>query len=237
MSLINRPSLLTSVLVNVYDLHPNNTMTMMIGLGGMFHTGVEIGFTEYSYGGTEESVGPGPRVSTSSTVVSTSSGGGSMNGEDTGVFECEPRMAHGCKYRETIEMGMVDASSSDFKRVMEKLRREFKTADYHILDRNCNTFCNELLIRLTGHGLPGYITRLASIGKCCTCCLPPSFLSQQKNEKDSFALLERNEKNAKSQFKPFKGPGYSLASQAVVDASSLPSEVRDARREKFARKS
>lgn len=39
---------------------------MMFGLGGAFHTGVEIGFTEYSFGGTESA-------------------------DSTGVFECEPR--------------------------------------------------------------------------------------------------------------------------------------------------
>ena len=113
---------------------------------GVHHSGVEISGTEYTF----------------------ASGGG--------VFEHTPREAPGAKYRETIHMGDYAGSSSDLRVVVSDLRGEWGGDSYNILTRNCNSFANELCLRLLNRPLPPHVNRLAYLGSFFSCCLPPDAL-------------------------------------------------------------
>ncbi|KAJ1443404.1 hypothetical protein B484DRAFT_321644 [Ochromonadaceae sp. CCMP2298] len=37
--------------------------------------------------------------------------------------------------------------------------------DYHVLNKNCNAFADEFLLRIMGRGSPGYVNRMAFYGE------------------------------------------------------------------------
>ena len=111
---------------------------------------------------------------------------------------------------------------------------------YHILERNCNTFSNELAVRLLGIGLPGYITRLSRLAQCCSCCLPSNLSNPNRSRaaEQSSSLLNPPSgvtSASASTFKPFSGSGYTLS--GPPDELSSPvvmstSETEEMKREK-----
>lgn len=137
------------VFVNVYDLHHTNDYSYYVGIG-IFHSGVEIGDKEYSFGGHEFSY--------------------------TGVFDITPRTAYGAKFRETHYLGDLHITPRELQRVIDELSDEFPGNSYHPLTRNCNTFSNELCMRLLKTGIPSYVNRLANVGSALSCFIPQSGL-------------------------------------------------------------
>lgn len=137
------------VFVNVYDLHHANNYAWYVGVG-IFHSGIEIGDKEYSFGGHDFSY--------------------------TGVFDIVPRTAYGAKFRETHLLGEVDITPRDLQRIIDELSDEFPGNSYHPLTRNCNTFANELCLRLLKVGIPSYVNRLANMGSALSCFIPQSGL-------------------------------------------------------------
>ncbi|CAB4272930.1 unnamed protein product [Prunus armeniaca] len=65
----------------------------------------------------------------------------------TGIFEGEPKM-------------------------MEELAEQYKGNAYNLITKNCNHFCNDACVRLTGNSIPSWVNRLARIGFLCNCVLP-----------------------------------------------------------------
>eukprot|EP01111_Echinosteliopsis_oligospora_P018342 TRINITY_DN8347_c0_g1_i1.p1 TRINITY_DN8347_c0_g1~~TRINITY_DN8347_c0_g1_i1.p1 ORF type:complete len:255 (-),score=52.32 TRINITY_DN8347_c0_g1_i1:54-818(-) len=135
--------------LNVYDLHPHNAYGYPLGLGA-FHTGIEIAGTEYSFGGHDYS--------------------------RTGVFEIHPKTAYGAKFRETILLGEVTIPMEEILRRISDLSEEFPGNKYHPLNRNCNTFSNELSLSLLNKPIPSYINRLPHLGNIFSCFIPTSGL-------------------------------------------------------------
>eukprot|EP00961_Rhodomonas_salina_P062025 832774-Rhodomonas_salina.2 len=88
------------VVLNVYDLSPVNSYVYDFGVGA-FHSGVEIGGTEYTFGGHESS--------------------------SSGVFTHAPKQAPNAQFRISIDMGETDKSNTDisaevFAKPFERLR-------------------------------------------------------------------------------------------------------------------
>jgi len=133
------------VFLNVYDLHHSNDYSYYIGIG-IFHSGVEINGREYSYGGHEYSY--------------------------SGVFDIVPRTASGAKFRESISLGHTRLSKTELERIIDDLSDQFTGNSYHPLTRNCNTFSNELCLRVLNRGIPGYVNRLANLGSVMSCLIP-----------------------------------------------------------------
>ncbi|XP_050232257.1 deSI-like protein At4g17486 [Mercurialis annua] len=136
--------------LNVYDLTPINGYAYWLGLG-VYHSGVQVHGVEYAFGAHEYPT--------------------------TGIFEGEPKQCEGFTFRKTILIGKTDLSSSQVRTVMEELAEEFRGNAYNLITKNCNHFCNNACVKLTGNPIPNWVNRLARIGFLCNCVLPANLNS------------------------------------------------------------
>ncbi|KAL2554882.1 PPPDE putative thiol peptidase family protein [Forsythia ovata] len=122
------------VYLNVYDLTSINGYAYWLGLGA-YHSGVQVHGVEYAFGGHEYST--------------------------TGIFEGEPKQCEGFTFRKSILMGCTDMSHGEVRRVMEDLAQKYRGNAYNLITKNCNHFCNDVCIKLTGNPIPSWVNRLA----------------------------------------------------------------------------
>lgn len=112
----------------------------------------------------------------------------------TGIFEGEPKQCDGFTFRKTILIGKTDMGPGEVRAVMEEeLAGEYRGNAYNLITKNCNHFCNDACIRLTGNPIPSWVNRLARIGKTLFGCtlfleslvniLVRSFISMRCNAK------------------------------------------------------
>ncbi|XP_028766466.1 deSI-like protein At4g17486 isoform X2 [Neltuma alba] len=125
------------VYLNVYDLTPINGYAYWCGLG-VYHSGVQVHGVEYAFGAHEY--------------------------PSTGIFEGEPRRCEGFVFRKTILIGKTEMGEEGVRRVMEELAGEYRGNAYNLITKNCNHFCNDACLKLTGKSIPSWINRLARIG-------------------------------------------------------------------------
>lgn len=83
----------------------------------------------------------------------------------SGVFEVEPRKCPGFVYRCSITLGQTNMSASEFRTFIENMASEYHGDTYHLITKNCNHFTEDLSNRLTGKQIPGWVNRLAKLGK------------------------------------------------------------------------
>ncbi|XP_010537890.1 PREDICTED: deSI-like protein At4g17486 isoform X2 [Tarenaya hassleriana] len=133
------------VYLNVYDLTPINGYAYWLGLG-VYHSGVEVHGIEYAFGAHEYPT--------------------------TGIFEGEPKQCEGFTFRKSILIGKTDMEQREVRAVMEDLADSYKGNSYNLITKNCNHFCDEACIKLTGNPIPSWVNRLARIGFMCNCVLP-----------------------------------------------------------------
>ncbi|XP_010417673.1 PREDICTED: deSI-like protein At4g17486 isoform X1 [Camelina sativa] len=137
------------VYLNVYDLTPFNGYAYWLGLG-VYHSGVEVHGIEYAFGAHEY--------------------------PSTGIFEGEPKQCEGFTFRKSILIGKTDLGPLEVRATMEQLADKYKGSSYNLITKNCNHFCDETCIKLTGNPIPSWVNRLARIGKIsgfmCNCVLP-----------------------------------------------------------------
>lgn len=77
----------------------------------------------------------------------------------------EPRKCPGFMYRCSITLGQVNMHPSEFRTVVENLASEYHGDTYHLISKNCNHFTNDVSCRLIGKRIPGWVNRLARLGK------------------------------------------------------------------------
>jgi len=135
------------VFLNVYDLMPANQYGHPWGIG-VFHSGVQVGSKEYSFGGHES--------------------------DWSGIFVVEPRCAYGVKFRESLDMGETSYSEQDVQSIVDSLAVKFPGNSYNLFSKNCNSFSDELCLKLVGQPIPTYVNRLAWWGSWFQCLLPPN---------------------------------------------------------------
>lgn len=133
------------VYLNVYDLTPYNGYAYWLGLG-VYHSGVQVHGVEYAFGAHEY--------------------------PSTGIFEGEPKQCEGFTFRKTILIGKTDMGPAEVRAVMEDLAQDYRGNAYNLITKNCNHFCNDACIKLTGNPIPNWVNRLARIGFLCNCVLP-----------------------------------------------------------------
>ncbi|XP_072963784.1 uncharacterized protein [Typha angustifolia] len=139
------------VILHVYDVtnsdseKTNNTILQInrifkdrIGLGGIFHSAVQVyGLEEWSFGYCE-------------------------NG--SGVFSCPPGKNPMYTYRECIVLGETTCSILEVKQILRELSRDWPGNSYDLLAKNCNHFCDAFCERLGVLKLPGWVNRFANAG-------------------------------------------------------------------------
>ncbi|KAM7256530.1 hypothetical protein ACFE04_012271 [Oxalis oulophora] len=125
------------VYLNVYDLTSFNGYAYWLGLG-VYHSGVQVHGIEYAYGGHEDPT--------------------------TGIFKSVPQQCVGFKLRKSILIGKTNLDPAQVKSMMDKLAKDYKGDAYNLLTKNCNHFCNDVCLSLTGNPIPSWINRLARIG-------------------------------------------------------------------------
>lgn len=83
----------------------------------------------------------------------------------TGIFEGEPKQCEGFTFRKSILIGKTDLGPLEVRATMEQLADNYKGSSYNLITKNCNHFCDETCIKLTGNPIPSWVNRLARIGK------------------------------------------------------------------------
>ncbi|KAJ8773194.1 hypothetical protein K2173_028371 [Erythroxylum novogranatense] len=142
---------MTEVTLHIYDVtnsgseKTNNTIMNInkifkdgIGLGGIFHSAVQVyGEDEWSFGFCEHG---------------------------SGVFSCPSKRNPMYTYRESIVLGTTNFSISKVNQILRELSREWPGGSYDLLAKNCNHFCDELCEKLGVPKLPGWVNRFANAG-------------------------------------------------------------------------
>ncbi|KAK7283615.1 hypothetical protein RIF29_13254 [Crotalaria pallida] len=142
---------MTDVILHIYDVtnsgseKTNSTILQInkifkdgIGLGGIFHSAVQVyGDDEWSFGFCEQG---------------------------TGVFSCPSGKNPMYTYRESLILGKTNFSIFKVNQILRELSREWPGSSYDLLSRNCNHFCDEFCERLGVPKLPGWVNRFANAG-------------------------------------------------------------------------
>ncbi|WOL06095.1 deSI-like protein [Canna indica] len=131
-------NVMTHLYLNVYDIIPVNNYLYWVGLG-VFHSGIEVHGMEYGFGAHEYSF--------------------------SGVFEVEPKNCPGFIFRRSVWLGTTKMSRSEFRSFIEELSEKYHGDTYHLISKNCNHFTDEVCKQLTGKRIPGWVNRLARIGR------------------------------------------------------------------------
>lgn len=138
MSSVNKSS--ERVYVNIYDMYTMNNYISVIGIG-IYHCGVEVYGVEYGYGGH-----PFPF---------------------SGVFEMIPKdteeLGETFRFKESIEIGKTDFTKSEIEQIVGLMGREFRGIDYHLINKNCNSFSSKFCKTICGEDIPPWVNRLAYI--------------------------------------------------------------------------
>ncbi|PRQ50457.1 putative PPPDE putative peptidase domain-containing protein [Rosa chinensis] len=180
------------VYLNVYDLTPYNGYAYWLGLG-VYHSGVQVHGIEYAFGAHEYPT--------------------------TGIFEGEPKKCEGFTFRKAILIGKTDVGPLEVRTVMEQLAEQYRGNAYNLITKNCNHFCNDACMRLTGNPIPNWVNRLARIGFLCNCVLPVTLNSTKvRHHRIDDKAYEGDEKKLTSQANNVAIPSTSSSS-----SSSSPS--------------
>ncbi|KAI3686296.1 hypothetical protein L1987_79970 [Smallanthus sonchifolius] len=151
------------VYLNVYDLTSMNGYAYWFGIG-VYHSGVQVHGVEYAFGSHEHS--------------------------STGIFEGEPKRCDGFAFRKQILIGFTEKNRREVRRVMEDLAEDYKGISYNLITKNCNHFCNDACVRLTGNTIPRWINRLARLGALCNCIIPANLGSIKVGIEDNKVCSE-----------------------------------------------
>ncbi|CAI0415291.1 unnamed protein product [Linum tenue] len=163
------------VYLNVYDLTPMNGYAYWVGLG-IYHSGVQVHGVEYGFGAHDHST--------------------------TGIFEVEPKQCPGFTFRKSILIGRTDLGPKEVRSMMEKMAQEYSGNTYHLITKNCNHFCNDVCLKLTGKAIPSWVNRLARLGFLCNCVLPAELngakVRQVRSEDRSQQQVEKKKLRSRS---------------------------------------
>ncbi|KAF5189691.1 Desi-like protein [Thalictrum thalictroides] len=151
------------VYLNVYDLTSINGYAYWLGLG-VYHSGVQVHEVEYAFGAHDYTT--------------------------TGIFEGEPKQCPGFTYRKSILIGRTDRDPKQVREFMEKLADEYPGNTYNLITKNCNHFCNDVCVRITGKAIPSWVNRLAKLGLLCTCVLPMELQEAKVRHKKPDSIVE-----------------------------------------------
>ncbi|WOG99296.1 hypothetical protein DCAR_0518644 [Daucus carota subsp. sativus] len=155
------------VYLNVYDLTSVNGYAYWLGLGA-YHSAVQVHGIEYAFGAHEYST--------------------------SGIFEGEPRKCQEFTFRKSVLIGWTEMNVEEVRRVMEEeLAYIYTGTAYNLITKNCNHFCNDACVKLTGNPIPSWVNRLAKIGFYCNCIIPARLKTAKFGNDRSEAVCEEEE--------------------------------------------
>ncbi len=86
-------------------------------------------------------------------------------------------------WRESVVIGETSMEAQEVQEVVQALGNEYKGTAYHLLERNCNHFSNELCLKLTGKPAPSWVRTIHPIyktpGQLVTLKLPSKHLLER----------------------------------------------------------
>ncbi|OIV96464.1 hypothetical protein TanjilG_07856 [Lupinus angustifolius] len=165
------------VYLNVYDLTPINGYAYWFGLG-VYHSGVQVHGIEYGFGAHEHNT--------------------------SGIFEVQPKHCPGFSFRKSILIGTTDLGEKEVPAFMEKLAQEYCGNTYHLIIKNCNHFCCDVCLKLTGKSIPRWVNRLARLGLLCNCVLPPGLNDTKVRQVKLDKVHEGEKKKTRNQSKRYE---------------------------------
>ncbi|DBA93725.1 TPA: hypothetical protein ACH3X3_013792 [Trebouxia sp. C0006] len=166
------------VYLNIYDLSDQNSWTYWCGVG-IFHSGLEVYGVEYAYGGHEYDV---------SGVFATNPKDAPGPGESPLLNELQLQAGASCTpawlnvlhfavlFRENVLVGHTQMSPQRVQQAVQEMGEQYKGNAYHLLQRNCNHFSNDLCVKLTGQPAPLWINRLAGMAVMLHCLIPTAWV-------------------------------------------------------------
>lgn len=83
----------------------------------------------------------------------------------TGIFEGDPKQCEGFTFRKSILIGRTEMDLTEVRAKMDELAEKYRGNAYNLITKNCNHFCNDVCLWLTGNPIPRWVNRLARIGK------------------------------------------------------------------------
>ena len=89
-------------------------------------------------------------------------------------------------WRESVVVGETDLSAQEVQEVVQAMGAEYRGNAYHLLERNCNHFSDELCYKLTGRHPPPWVRRPLLL--CCL-CIPARDTSQQTRSVDTYTQI------------------------------------------------
>ncbi|KAI8544224.1 hypothetical protein RHMOL_Rhmol08G0279300 [Rhododendron molle] len=188
------------VYLNVYDLTSINGYAYWLGLGA-YHSGVQVHGIEYAFGAHEYPT--------------------------TGIFEGEPMQCDGFTFRKAILIGWTEKGPLEVRGVMEELAQVYKGSAYNLITKNCNHFCNDACVRLTGNPIPSWVNRLARIGLFCNCIVPARLNSTKVgNRRIEDKLCEGDKKKLTSGSSRFTSSSDSSSSSNSSSSPAVPTRSR-----------
>jgi len=133
------------VSLNVYDLvgslATTNKVLKYAGTG-IFHAGVEVYGSEYSFGGFED-----------------------PEDEGSGLFVNEEPREHPVHvFKQSVPMGETELTEDEVNDLLDELADQWQGQDYDILNRNCTDFSLECCKRLGVGPFPGWVKSAAGLG-------------------------------------------------------------------------
>ncbi|KAL8171096.1 hypothetical protein V2J09_022900 [Rumex salicifolius] len=191
------------VYLNVYDLTPINGYAYWLGLG-VYHSGVQVHEVEYGFGAHDHGT--------------------------TGIFEVEPKQCPGFTFRKSILVGRTDLGPKEVRSLMEKLSKEYLGNTYHLISKNCNHFCHDVSIQLTGRPIPSWVNRLARLGLLCKCVLPAGLNETKvRHIKSENKANSADKKKLRSQSNRFDSSSPSTPNLSACSANSATRSRRQRR--------
>lgn len=150
------------VYLNVYDLAGDwrvsafNWMSQdRLGMGGMFHAGLEVYGKEYMFGGGGDEgdiLELAPYEEDIYTLTSA---------EESGVSSCHPRSCDRHRFREALCLGLTTLSEKEVRDTLCVLARDWPSRCYRTLERNCIHFCKDFSEQLGVTAVPDWVNYLA----------------------------------------------------------------------------
>jgi len=143
-------------------------------------------------------------------------------GQGGGIYECTPKSAPDGRFRESIHMGTIESTRVSTA-ALDRIRPDFPGDSYNVIFKNCNDFSTALVKASMNKNIPGYINRLARLGRSwpVRCFLPPHLKGNAASP--TAPLLA-----AEPQVQLFQGTGQSLRGTSTSGSSQSTSSARSA---------